>query len=305
MVHGGVACRLIIGLRGDPHDERAQRLGQHVHLRQLELDDMVVDEVARLPPSRPGVPRRHLDRGLAHPQRVRRELEVAERRGSRAAQVESAVHLAHHVGVGHAGVLEDQLRVLVEAPAALVEHLAHPHAGRIDRHQELGGALFLADVRVGPRAHKKHLRHAAVRNEALLPVEDPLVALALRLEFPAGLGIVLGRQTMVRSGIGLGAGVAQQKSIVRQERLQEALLLIRGAARRDHVAPLPALAEGLGDRAVGFGELRHHQGLRHEVDPVPAPLPGDRRRAEAELRALPDDVPVEGRARVGNPVARE
>ncbi len=87
--------------------------------------------------------------------------------------------------------------------------------------------------------------------------------------------------------------------------LRKRLLLLVGAGGGDQVAPLPALAEGLGDRAVALGEFRHHQRLRHEVDAVPAPFLGHRRGAKAELRALLDDLPVEGFARIVDLVALE
>src|SRR5450759_800462 len=69
------------------------------------------------------------------------------------------------------------------------------------------------------------------------------------------------------------------------------------------MAPLPALAGGLGDGAVALGEFRHHHGLRHEVDAVSAPLLRHRRRAESEFGAFSDDLPIESLARTGNLIA--
>ena len=102
-----------------------------------------------------------------------------------------------------------------------------------------------------------------------------------------------GRQAVVGAGARLGDALAEEERVVREERLEEALLLLVGAGRGDQVAPLPALAEGLRDRAVAAGELRHHQRLRHEVDAVAAPFLRHRHGAEAEPRALLDDLPVE------------
>jgi hypothetical protein len=71
------------------------------------------------------------------------------------------------------------------------------------------------------------------------------------------------------------------------------------------MAPLPALAEGLRDRAVGLGELRHHQRLGDEIGAVTAPFLGDRHGAEAKPGAFLDDLPIEGLARIGDGVARQ
>src|SRR5262249_20340951 len=65
------------------------------------------------------------------------------------------------------------------------------------------------------------------------------------------------------------------------------------------------LAEGLRDGTVAAGELRHHQRLGDEVGALATPFLWDRHGAEAELRALFDDVPVEGLARLGDGVARK
>jgi hypothetical protein len=71
------------------------------------------------------------------------------------------------------------------------------------------------------------------------------------------------------------------------------------------MAPLPVLAEGLGDGAVRFGELGHDQGLRHEVGTVATPFLRHRQGAKAELGTLLDDVPIPGLARRFNGVAFE
>src|ERR1019366_926419 len=69
------------------------------------------------------------------------------------------------------------------------------------------------------------------------------------------------------------------------------------------MAPLPALAESLGDCAVGLGQLRHHQRLRHEADAVSAPLLGHRRGPHTEPGALLEDLPVPRVTRIGNLIA--
>src|SRR5437773_1959596 len=121
----------------------------------------------------------------------------------------------------------------------------------------------------------------------------------------ARFGIVRGRQAVVGAGVRLADALAEEKSVVGEKRFEKPLLLLIGANRRDQVAPLPALAEGLGDGAVGPGELHHHQRLRHEVGSLPAPLLGNRHRAKAEPGSLLDDLPVESLARMADRVARE
>src|ERR1019366_463969 len=81
------------------------------------------------------------------------------------------------------------------------------------------------------------------------------------------------------------------------ERLQEARFLLLVAHRRDQLAPFPVLAERFRNRTVAFGELGHDERLRDEVDAVASERFRRRRRSEAELRAFPDDFPVEGIAR--------
>src|SRR5690606_13185615 len=80
--------------------------------------------------------------------------------------------------------------------------------------------------------------------------------------------------------------------------------LILGAELGDQVAPLPVLAERLGDGAVSLGELRHDQRLGDETDAVPAPFLRHRRGAKAQPRALADDVPVPGLPRMPDGIAR-
>src|SRR5262249_58883716 len=108
-------------------------------------------------------------------------------------------------------------------------------------------------------------------DEALLAVEDPFVAVAFRPELETGLGIV-GRQPVVGARARLADPLAEQKGVVLQERFEESALLLLAAGRRDQVAPLPALAEGLRDGAVGLGELRRDQRLGHEIGALAAPF---------------------------------
>ena len=154
-----------------------------------------------------------------------------------------AVYRPDHIGVWHAGVVENHFAVLVEAPAALVEDFADAHARRVARHQEHRGALPQRRVRVSARVNKKQLADAGIGDEAFLAVEDPVVAVAFRRELETGLGIV-GRQPIVGARARLADALAEQERVVLQERLEEAALLLFAAGSRDQMAPLPALAEG-------------------------------------------------------------
>ena len=75
-------------------------------------------------------------------------------------------HLADHVGVRHARVLEDQFRVLVETPAAFVEDLADAHArcgerGALGRDRKITSGNKLASSR---RRHALHLGNHGLWN---------------------------------------------------------------------------------------------------------------------------------------------
>src|SRR5215468_8238937 len=248
---------------------------------------------------------------VAYAKRVGGELEIAEQAAAggvaalAAALLHGAADVADDVVVRHPRVLEDQLGVLVEAPAALVEHLSDAEAGRVARHHEHRGALAQRDIGIGAHVEEEQLSHAAVGDEAFLAVEDPFVAVALAAQLQAGLGIVVGRQPVVGTGARLADALAQHIGVVGQERFQEPFLLRVGAHRSDQVTPFPALAEGFRDRAVGLGQFRHDQRLGDEVGAVAAPFRRHRHGAEAKPRALADDLPVEGLARVRNVVAFE
>ena len=112
------------------------------------------------------------------------------------------------------------------------------------------GALPQRGVRIGARVDEEQLADAGIGDEAFLAVEDPVVAVALRPQLQPGLGVVR-RQAVVGARARLADPLAEQEGVVLQERLEEAPLLLLAAGGRDQMAPLPALAEGLGDRAVG------------------------------------------------------
>src|SRR3990170_4096813 len=150
---------------------------------------------------------------------------------------------------------------------------------------------------------EEQLADVAVGDEGFFAVQNPLVAMTLRPQFDAGLGVVIRRQAVVGAATRLRYSLTQHEGIVGEERLEKPFLLLIGAYRRNKMAPLPALAEGLGNGAIAFGKLRHHQSLRHKIDAVAAPLLGNRRRPKAELGAFLDKLPVEGLAWIGDLIA--
>ncbi len=297
-------------LPGHPHHERAQRLGQHEHLVDLQLHVLLREQHLAALLGGLGVAQRGLAGIVADTERVGGKLEVAEQiaaggvAAGAAGLAHRAAHVADHIGMRHPRVLEDHLAVLVEAPAALVEHLADAEAGRVAWHQEHGGALSGRHAGVGARVDEEQLADRRVGDERLLAVEDPFIALALGAQLQPGLGIVA-RHAVVGTGARLGDALAEHEGVVGDEGREEALLLLLGAGGGDQMAPFPVLAERLGNGAVGLGQLGHHQRLRHEIGALAAPFLRHRHGAEAELGALLDDVPVPGLARGGNGVARE
>jgi hypothetical protein len=206
--------------------------------------------------------------------------------------------------VRHTRVLEDHLAVLVEAPAALVEHLADAEAGRVAVHEEQRRALLGRHGRIGAHVDEEQLADRRVGDEGLLAVQNPLVALALAAQLDAALRIV-DRHAIVGAGTRLGDALAKHPAVVGEKGGQEALLLLLGADLRDQMTPFPVLAEGLGDGAIGLGEFGHDQRLRDEIGARTAPFLRHRHGAEAELGAPLDDAPVPGFARSRDGVARK
>src|SRR5215213_208799 len=110
-----------------------------------------------------------LDGVFTDAERVRRKLEIAE---PAAARLPAFIDVADDVRVRQARVLENELAVLIEAPAALVVRHAHAQARRVRRNEEFGSSLLNGNVRIGSRAHEKKLGDAAVRDETLLAVQE-------------------------------------------------------------------------------------------------------------------------------------
>ena len=64
---------------------------------------------------------------------------------------------------------------------------------------------------IGARVDEEQLADAGVGDEALLAVEDPFVAVALRAQLEAGLGIVRRRQAVVGAGARLADAFAEEE----------------------------------------------------------------------------------------------
>ena len=202
----------------------------------------------------------------------------------------------------HAGVLENEFRVLVKPPANLVVHLAHAKARRIRRHEEERGALRDGGVRVGSAVDEEELGHASVGDVALAPVQHPLVALAHRLELPARPGIVRGH-AVVRTRRLLGSALSEKIGVVFQERFQEPVLSdhpVQAAAIRwlhfQHWLKVFDIA--LSPRAIS--SITSAWG--DEINPVSAAFLGHDGGAETEREPFLMILPVESLARVGNHV---
>src|SRR5262249_20198367 len=134
----------------------------------------------------------------------RRVLQLAELRVLPAARLHPAVDLAQQVRVRHARVLEEELGVLVEAPAALVEYFSDAQSRCIAGHGEYAGAGTHGSGGIGTHVGEDQLADVRVGDVALAAVQYPLVAAPLRSELQTRARIVGGRQSVVGAGVGLG-----------------------------------------------------------------------------------------------------
>src|SRR5580704_9366548 len=252
---------------GHAQHERAQGLGQHVHAVELKLYDLLLEQILPALLRGTGIAQRRLAGVVADAQRVGAKFEIAENIAAggvvaaAAGLAHAAVDLADDVGMRHAGVLENHFAVLIETPAALIEHLADAEPRRIPRHQKQSGALLKRNRRIGARVDEEQLAYRRIGDETLLAVEDPLVAFALGAKLQPGLRIVGRRQTVVGAGARFGYSLAEQKRVVCDKWPEEPRLLLVGAGRADQMAPFPVLTESLGYGAVGPRQFRHDQGL--------------------------------------------
>ena len=138
------------------------------------------------PPGRPsaaeplGQPHQRVGPAAADPvdaarARARDHLALARERG--VGHLPALAHLADPLGVGHAGVVEEDL-VEVDL-AADVAQRPHVDAGLAQVDQEVGDALALGHVGVGPGQQHGVGREVRPRRPHLLAVDDPLVPVAL------------------------------------------------------------------------------------------------------------------------------
>jgi hypothetical protein len=83
-----------VDLVGEAHHERAERLGQHVHFDELQLDDLLL--VERFPAFHARFREGHarFARVVADPERVGCKLEIVEFSAAFAARFVGAVHFA-------------------------------------------------------------------------------------------------------------------------------------------------------------------------------------------------------------------
>src|SRR6185503_18590806 len=201
-----------------PPDEQARGLDLRGDIGEHLLDALLLQQrpavgrgAAVEVVERPLVSRaRDADRARAHERA--RDLERGQRAGGAAALPAAGalqlalelVEAAEQVIHGHAHVLEHDLGGLRGADAELVFLLAHGQAGRALLDHERGLAA-VAERRVDGRDDDVDVGDAAVGDEDLGAVQDPLVALA-----PRG-----GAQRLdVRAGAGLGDRVGAEPDLV-------------------------------------------------------------------------------------------
>src|SRR6476620_8992819 len=105
-----------------------------MHFIQLQLHELFIDQERAAAAPSPRAFHGAFTRRLTYAQRVRREIEVAELARSTAAHFDPAMHCADDVGMRDSRIVEDELRILIEAPSAFVEDLADAKPWRARRH---------------------------------------------------------------------------------------------------------------------------------------------------------------------------
>src|SRR5215210_5848843 len=300
-------------LAEDVHGELCQRLVQVAPLplrqRALWAGHAVLHDRRE---AAPGVEPQelHLDRDLSEaladdgvvgrPALAGELLEVLERhphpRGRRGPETGALVHQrgdrhgpavadpADHVLVGDPRLLDEEL-VELGLVRDLVER-AHLHRVLLHVHDEVGQALVLRRVLVGPRDEHAPLRLVGERGPDLLPRHDPL---AVRLHCP---GLQRGE---VGARVGLGEALAPDL-VAGEYRVEPALLLLIGAVVDDHRAAHDEAEHVRGLRRSRTGHLLAEQRLLDERR-APASVfrgPGEPRVAGVVELPLPPAAVVEG-----------
>ena len=254
----------------------------------LVLDDVLAALTPAIRVVDAGVERRPRQR-----HEMRRHLDVA--RGLIAAQLRRQVGLAaaEQVLGGDAGVVEEELGLVVGAPPDLVVDRAHPDAGRPLLDDQVADALRGADVGVGAHPRNPDRGVVNVRAPLLHAVDDVVVAVADGggHDALAGGGVVVTHH--VGADVGLGDGEGEEKVVFVAVAGEIALLLVFGARDEEQRSDLPVLGENLRAAHVLVGHLVDDDELGEGVGFDAAPLGGERQGPQAELRPLLDQVPGE------------
>ena len=190
------------------------------------------------------------------------------------------------------------------------ERIGHPHTGvegrvgalaahgvdgvdldprRVERDQEHGEAAMLRDVGIRAREQEHVCGLVRQRGEHLLPVDDPVVAVAHRPRL---------RRRDVGAGVGLGVPEGED-DLAGKEGREERLLLLLGADGADGAAHDDRLPEPIGGD-TGEAQLVAHRRHLERVTPLPAVLLGPGCRDPALRAERPVEVPhVRGPGVVG------
>ncbi|EAU62243.1 conserved hypothetical protein [Stigmatella aurantiaca DW4/3-1] len=283
-------CRLV--------HQQARRVDLRGHVRQHELDGLVLPDglAERLALAR--VAHRLLERGPGDAQRLRGDADPAAVQRAHG-DLEALALLAQEVLGRHAHVLEEHGAGVRRADAHLLVRLGPDEARRVRGHDE-GGDALVARLLVRHREQHDGVRLGAVGDPVLRAVDDVLVA-------PAHRDRLLGRRVAAR----LGLGEAEAAELLAAgERGEELLLLLLVAVLRHRIA-VERVVHAHDDAGGGAAtaDLLHGDGVADVVQPGAAILLGHRHPQERQLGQLLHRlggprvglVPLPG---VGNELAR-
>ena len=226
------------GLRGTQHHQ-AHRL----HLDTAAADDFhvlaEVDQLLAEALTAEATVDHHLDRLLGNTHRTHAVVDAA-RPEAKLRDLEATAFAEQDVVLRHAHVGEADVHVAVGCVVA-AEHFHRADdldPGGVDRHEDLALLLVGVGVRAGAhhRDHDLAARIAGARDVELLAVDHPFVA----VEHGRGLDLL----GVAAHDAGLGHRVGRA-DLAAQQRLEPALLLLRGAHPLEHLH-----VAGVGRRAV-------------------------------------------------------
>ncbi len=129
------------------------RLQPHVHIGQLELHRLVLDDDLTALEAVPGVLDCVLVGRLRDSYQVPGKLDIVEPRAPLRPGTPSLVHFQQAIGVGDAAVIEDEFGVLVETPADFVVPASDAEARCVLLHQEQSGSLLKWCLGIGAGVH--------------------------------------------------------------------------------------------------------------------------------------------------------